>query len=121
MAAEKKFAAHKTLLKVKKIEQLSKQSKENTLIKQHKLVWNKEFIKLNNARKRANTDVDLHRKENAGDGSGCSRMYQHFDDYEEELDTEFGKFKINTTEPVWNLRYKCYEDSLILGIYIKCK
>jgi hypothetical protein len=50
LAAEKKFAAHKSLLKVKKIEQLSKQSKESNLLKQLKLVWNKELIRLNNLR-----------------------------------------------------------------------
>ncbi|KAJ8314064.1 hypothetical protein KUTeg_008625 [Tegillarca granosa] len=68
LAAEKKFSSHKTLLKVKKIEQMSKQSKENTLLKQHKLIWQKEFIRLNNMRKRLQGEVDLHRRENVNDG-----------------------------------------------------
>lgn len=104
MAAEKKFSSHKTLLKVKKIEQLSKQSKENTLLKQHKLIWQKEFIRLNNLRKRLQGEVDLHRRENVNDGGLCSNMYQEFENFEMSLDTDFSSFKEKTVEPVWNLR-----------------
>lgn len=104
MAAEKKFSAQKSLLKVKKIEQMSKQSKENLLLKQHKLIWQKEFMRLNNVRKRAQAEVEGHRRQNATEGSGCCRMYEHFDLYEASLDEEFAEFKMNTCDPVWNLR-----------------
>lgn len=104
LAAEKKFAAHKSLLKVKKIEQLSKQSKENNLLKQHKLVWNKELIRLNNLRKRLQSDIDLHRGVNITQGNICCSLYEDFEDFEASLDVEFRKFKSSTTEPVWNLR-----------------
>ncbi|XP_056007990.1 coiled-coil domain-containing protein 148-like isoform X2 [Ostrea edulis] len=104
MAAEKKFAAQKSLLKVKKIEQMSKQSKENLLLKQHKLIWQKEFMRLNYLRKRIQAEVESHRRQNATEGSGCCRMYEHFDLYESSLDEEFAKFKLNTCEPIWNLR-----------------
>lgn len=105
MAAEKKFSAQKSLLKVKKIEQMSKQSKENLLLKQHKLIWQKEFMRLNNLRKRAQAEVEGHRRQNATEGSGCCRMYEHFDLYEASLDEEFAEFKMNTCDPLWNLRY----------------
>lgn len=104
LAAEKKFAAQKSLLKVKKIEQLSKQSKENNLVKQHKLVWNKELIRLNNLRKRLQSDVDLHRGVNLTQGNPCCSLFEDFEDFEASLDVEFSKFKTSTTEPVWNLR-----------------
>ena len=104
LAAEKKFSAHKSLLKVKKIEQLSKQSKENNLIKQHKLVWNKELLRLNNLRKRLQSDVDLHRGVNLTQGNPCCSLFEDFEDFEASLDVEFSKFKSSTTEPVWNLR-----------------
>ena len=60
LAAEKKFSGHKTLLKVKKLEHLSKQTKENNLLKQHKLVWQKEFLRLNNVRKKLQAEMDSH-------------------------------------------------------------
>ncbi|XP_076094277.1 coiled-coil domain-containing protein 148-like [Mytilus galloprovincialis] len=104
LAAEKKFSAHKSLLKVKKIEQLSKQTKENTLLKQHKLVWNKELIRLNNLRKRLQSDIDVHRGINLTQGNPCCSLFEDFEDFEASLDIEFAKFKASTTQPVWNLR-----------------
>ncbi|XP_063421111.1 coiled-coil domain-containing protein 148-like [Mytilus trossulus] len=104
LAAEKKFSAHKSLLKVKKIEQLSKQTKENTLLKQHKLVWNKELIRLNNLRKRLQSDIDVHRGVNLTPGNQCCSLFEDFEDFEASLDIEFAKFKASTTQPVWNLR-----------------
>lgn len=104
IAAEKKFSAHKTLLKVKKFEHLSKQNKENHLLKQHKLVWQKEFIKLNSLRKRAQADIDNHVRSNATDTGICAQIYQEFEDYQSQLESDFTTFRKLTTEPVWNLR-----------------
>ncbi|XP_052247226.1 coiled-coil domain-containing protein 148-like isoform X2 [Dreissena polymorpha] len=103
LAAEKKFSAHKTLLKVKKFEHLSKQNKENHLLKQHKLVWQKEFIRLNCMRKRIQSDIENHIRDNSETGI-CSQMYQEFEDYQTGLENDFAQFKKATTEPVWNLR-----------------
>ena len=103
LAAEKKFSAHKTLLKVKKFEHLSKQNKENHLLKQHKMVWQKEFIRLNSMRKRIQADIDIHVRENSQDGP-CAQMYSDFEDYETNLESDFTKFKQATTDPVWALR-----------------
>lgn len=105
LAAEKKFSAHKTLLKVKKFEHLSKQNKESHLLKQHKMVWQKEFIKLNSVRKRTQTDIDIHVRTNVTDTGICAQMYQEFEDYQSRLESDFAAFKTSTTEPVWNLRY----------------
>ncbi|WAQ93919.1 CC148-like protein [Mya arenaria] len=103
IAAEKKFSAHKTLLKVKKFEHLSKQNKENHLLKQHKLVWQKEFIRLNSMRKRIQSDIEQHNRGNSDTGI-CAHIYQEFEDYQNSLETDFNQFKKATTEPVWNLR-----------------
>ena len=40
------------LIKVKKIQQASKQGREQQTIKAHKAVWRKEFLKLNSNRKK---------------------------------------------------------------------
>ncbi|XP_033762065.1 coiled-coil domain-containing protein 148-like [Pecten maximus] len=104
LAAEKKFSAHKSLLKVKKIEQMSKQTKENNLNKQHKLVWQKEFIRLSSLRKRLQGEIERHRREHVTEMGSCTNMFQDFEDYESQLDQEFGKFKTQTAEPVWELR-----------------
>ncbi|OWF40924.1 coiled-coil domain-containing protein 148-like [Mizuhopecten yessoensis] len=104
LAAEKKFSAHKSLLKVKKIEQMSKQTKENNLMKQHKLVWQKEFIRLSSLRKRLQGEIERHRREHVGEPGPCSNMYRDFEDYESKLDLDFGTFKTQTAEPIWELR-----------------
>ncbi|XP_074659346.1 coiled-coil domain-containing protein 148-like isoform X2 [Tubulanus polymorphus] len=57
-AAEKKLAASKSYLKVKKISQFSRESKEQSFIKQHKLLWQKEFIRLRNLRDRYQADCN---------------------------------------------------------------
>lgn len=104
LAAEKKFSGHKTLLKVKKLEHLSKQNKENNLLKQHKLVWQKEFLRLNNVRKKLQAEIDAHIRNNSIEGGICSQIYEDFEDYQASLESDFSKFKQATTEPVWNLR-----------------
>ncbi|KAL4222229.1 hypothetical protein ACF0H5_018266 [Mactra antiquata] len=104
LAAEKKFSAHKTLLKVKKFEHLSKQNKENHLLKQHKMVWQKEFIKLNSLRKRTQADIDHHVRANANDTGICAQIYEEFEDYQSRLETDFQNFRKATSDPVWELR-----------------
>ncbi|KAL3832074.1 hypothetical protein ACJMK2_023752 [Sinanodonta woodiana] len=104
IATEKKFSSHTSLLKVKKFEQLSKQNKENHLLKQHKLMWQKEFLKLNSLRKKIQNEVDVHIRQNAAEGSVCAQIYQDFEDYKAMLESDFEKFKEATTEPLWNLR-----------------
>jgi len=47
-------------LQIKQIEQASKNTKEQSMLKQHKAVWMKELSHLNSLRKRNTADVDLH-------------------------------------------------------------
>ncbi|XP_067649359.1 coiled-coil domain-containing protein 148-like [Haliotis asinina] len=103
MAMEKRFSGHKTLMKVQKIEQLSKQTKENHLLKQQRLVWQKEFIHLNHLRKKQGAEIDLHIQENCIIAA-CRQLYQDAEYYQAGLDKDLEKFKLDTVEPVWNLR-----------------
>ena len=52
MVSEKRFGSIKTSMKVAKIEKKSQQHKENTILKQHQLVWQKEFLRLQHLRKK---------------------------------------------------------------------
>ncbi|XP_064647830.1 coiled-coil domain-containing protein 148-like [Lineus longissimus] len=102
LTAEKKFAANKSLVKVRKITEFSKQSKEQNIIKQHKKVWQKEFIRLNGQRRRLQADTELFRHQNMeGD---LEYIMTGFEDYENMLDSNFNDFKAATVDPVWNLR-----------------
>lgn len=50
------------LLKIKQIEQASKETKAQSLLKQHKAVWMKELAHLNSLRRKHTADVDLQTK-----------------------------------------------------------
>lgn len=52
LTSEKKFASIKTSMKVKKIEEISKANKESSILKQHRLIWQKEFLHLQHLRRK---------------------------------------------------------------------
>ena len=103
--AEKKFSGHKTLLKVQKLEEISKQNKQNNINKQHRIIWQKEFLHLNQLRKKVQVDLDAHIRENI-DTPLCHQMYQDFEYHKAGLESDFEKFRLDTAVPVWNLRYE---------------
>ncbi|KAL5007265.1 hypothetical protein ScPMuIL_016071 [Solemya velum] len=102
--AEKKFVGHKSLLKMRKIQQLSKQNKQNNLLKQHRLMWHKEFLRLSSQRKRVSSEIEAHKRQNIIDTSELGQAYGDFEDFEAALESDFNKFKVDTTEPIWNLK-----------------
>ena len=57
LASEKKFASLKTSMKLKKIEQISQANKESSILKQHQLVWQKEFVRLQHLRRKVSQTV----------------------------------------------------------------
>ena len=57
LASEKKFASLKTSMKVNKIEKISRANKESSILKQHQLVWQKEFLRLQHLRRKVSTSV----------------------------------------------------------------
>ena len=52
LASEKRFASLKTSMKVNKIEKISQANKESSILKQHQLVWQKEFLRLQHLRRK---------------------------------------------------------------------
>ncbi|KAK3799506.1 hypothetical protein RRG08_052691 [Elysia crispata] len=103
MVSEKRFGSIKTSMKVAKIEKKSQQHKENTILKQHQLVWQKEFLRLQHLRKKADADIENHMKNNR-DSDICNQVYKDFDYCDAGLSADFGAFKKATVDPVWNLR-----------------
>lgn len=103
MATEKKFSSHKSLIKMKKIEQMSKQTKEGHILKQHKMVWQKEFSRLNSHRKKLQADIDIHVRQGLLDPQ-CTQLFQDLEEFENLLASDFAKFKEATTSPIWALR-----------------
>ncbi|XP_059177319.1 coiled-coil domain-containing protein 148-like isoform X2 [Physella acuta] len=100
---EKRFGSLKTLMKVNKMEQQSQQHRENTLLKQHHLVWQREFLRLQQCRRKVETELDAHMKTNR-DSLVCGHIYKDFDYMEASLSADLDGFKKNTCEPVWNMR-----------------
>ncbi|PVD29952.1 hypothetical protein C0Q70_09213 [Pomacea canaliculata] len=103
LTSEKKFASIKTSMKVKKIEEISKANKESSILKQHRLIWQKEFLHLQHLRRKIQTEVESHIRSNASSDI-CSHIYHDFEYQEASLSSAFDRFKQDTVEPVWNLR-----------------
>ncbi|GFS23730.1 coiled-coil domain-containing protein 148-like, partial [Elysia marginata] len=104
MVSEKRFGSIKTSMKVAKIEQKSQQHKENSILKQHQLVWQKEFLRLQHLRKKADADVENHMRNNR-DSDICNQIYKDFDYCDAGLSADFDAFKKATADPVWNLSH----------------
>jgi len=52
MLAHKRFQGHENLIKVKKLQNVSKLGREQNLLKQHKKAWQREWLRLNALRKK---------------------------------------------------------------------
>lgn len=101
--SKKRYGSIKTSMKVAKIENASQQHKENTILKQHQLIWHKEFLRLQHLRKKAQSDIDEHVRYNK-DSEICGQIYNDFDYFEAGLSSDFNAFKKATADPVWDLR-----------------
>ena len=77
--------------------------KEQNLIKQHKMVWKKELLRLEANRKRLEAEVAMLFHDNSGDPH-TDQIFLEFEEYEYGLEGDFKNFKANTTDPVWTLR-----------------
>uniref|UniRef100_A0A0B6ZYT2 Uncharacterized protein n=1 Tax=Arion vulgaris TaxID=1028688 RepID=A0A0B6ZYT2_9EUPU len=100
---EKRFGSIKTSMKLAKIEKKSQQHKENSLVKQHQLLWQKEFLRLLHLRKKTETGIESHIRKNRDSGT-CDEIYKDFYYCHTRLSADFDGFKKATTGPVWNLR-----------------
>uniref|UniRef100_A0A8C9MNA3 Coiled-coil domain containing 148 n=1 Tax=Serinus canaria TaxID=9135 RepID=A0A8C9MNA3_SERCA len=91
LAAEAKMASAQIQLKIKKAEQVSKISKEQMLLKQHRQVWWQEYKRLSESRAQCCVTFFV-----------CLRkLYVHT---EQKLSKEWDTYQTNTLVPVWQLK-----------------
>uniref|UniRef100_A0A8C5J1T1 Coiled-coil domain containing 148 n=1 Tax=Junco hyemalis TaxID=40217 RepID=A0A8C5J1T1_JUNHY len=94
LAAEAKMASAQIQLKIKKAEQVSKISKEQMLLKQHRQVWWQEY-------KRLSESLDLH-STCCGTSFVCLRKLYVLT--EQKLCKEWDTYQTNALAPVWQLK-----------------
>ncbi|XP_068051173.1 coiled-coil domain-containing protein 148 isoform X3 [Anomalospiza imberbis] len=100
LAAEAKMASAQIQLKIKKAEQVSKISKEQMLLKQHRQVWWQEYKKLSESRQKAEEEMKTFLDEE-------SHKYNFFfdlRDLEQKLSKEWDTYQTNALVPVWQLK-----------------
>ncbi|ESO82475.1 hypothetical protein LOTGIDRAFT_169949 [Lottia gigantea] len=102
LSSKTRFTSHKFSMKLEKLDKFCKQNKENNVLKQHKLLWQKEFLKLHYARKNIQTEIEDHVRDNRV--GICGQIYKDFEYFQDSLNKEFEEFKKQTAEPIWNLR-----------------
>ena len=103
--SEQKLAGQTALQKMKRIKATSKQQKEESLGKQHCIVWQHELARLATLRQQLQSElVMMLVKLVETDDSQLKQIFQEFNSVESALADDFLKFKENTTDAVWSLR-----------------
>ncbi|NWW63568.1 CC148 protein, partial [Ifrita kowaldi] len=100
LAAEAKMASEKTQLKINKTEQVSKISKEQMLLKQHRQVWWKEHERLSESRQKAEGEMKTFLDEE----SHKNNFFFDLRDLEQKLSKERDTYHTNALVPVWQLK-----------------
>ncbi|NXO92914.1 CC148 protein, partial [Certhia brachydactyla] len=100
LAAEAKIASAQTQLKIKKAEQVSKISKEQMLLKQHRQVWWQEYKRLCEIRQRAEEEMKTFLDEE----SRKSNCFFDLRNMEQKLSKEWDTYQTNALVPVWQLK-----------------
>ena len=103
LAAEKRKQGLEAANRMKRLQDTAKQRKESTLLKQHKLVWQKEFARLKLLRKRLESELDLLLNESLINDM-TSLVFENLETYRDFINTETNDFKKSTVDPVWTLR-----------------
>ncbi|XP_037997919.1 coiled-coil domain-containing protein 148 isoform X2 [Motacilla alba alba] len=100
LAAEAKMASAQIQLKIKKAEQVSKISKEQMLLKQHRQVWWQEYKRLSESRQKAEEEMKTFLDEE------CHKNNFFFDlrELEQKLSKEWDTYQTNALVPVWQLK-----------------
>ncbi|XP_072042294.1 coiled-coil domain-containing protein 148-like [Amphiura filiformis] len=104
LALDKKIAANRTLIKVNKLAAISKASRENSLLKQHKMVWDKELRKLESARKIAEDEHEDLIQRGTSEESSISMFMLDMEDYTLQLAAQLQEFQQATADPIWTLK-----------------
>ncbi|NXN74316.1 CC148 protein, partial [Himantopus himantopus] len=100
LAAVEKMASAKIQLKIKKTEQVSKISKEQTLLKQHQQVWWQEHKRLSENRQKAEAEIKTFLDEE----SRKHNFFLDMRDLEHKLSKERDTYQKNTVVPIWQLK-----------------
>jgi len=103
--SERKLAGQEALLKLKCIKAASHQQKEESLGKQHCVVWQHELSRLAALRQQLHTELSamlLHLA--SSDDNQLKQIFHDFSSLESMLADDFSTFKESTTDAVWSLR-----------------
>ncbi|NWT93223.1 CC148 protein, partial [Urocynchramus pylzowi] len=100
LAAEAKMASAQIQLKIKKAEQVSKISKEQMLLKQHRQVWWQEYKRLSESRQKAEEEMKTFLDEE----SHKNNFFFDLRDLEQKLSKEWDTYQTNALVPVWQLK-----------------
>ncbi|NXU46565.1 CC148 protein, partial [Drymodes brunneopygia] len=100
LAAEAKMASAKLQLKIEKTEQVSKISKEEMLLKQHRQVWWQEQNRLSESRQKAEGEM----KSFLDEESHKNNFFFNLRDLEQKLSRELVTYQTNALVPVWQLK-----------------
>ncbi|NXK67681.1 CC148 protein, partial [Sylvietta virens] len=100
LAEEAKMASAQIQLKIKKAEQVSKTSKEQMLLKQHRQVWWQECKRLSESRQKAEEEMKTFLDEE----SHKNKFFFDLRDLEQKLSKERDTYQTNTLVPVWQLK-----------------
>ncbi|XP_009949156.1 PREDICTED: coiled-coil domain-containing protein 148 [Leptosomus discolor] len=100
LAAIEKMASAKIQLKIEKTEQVSKISKEQILLKQHRQVWWQEHKRLSENRQKAEAEIKTFLDEE----SHKHNFFLDMRDLEHKLSKERDTYQTNTIVPIWQLK-----------------
>ncbi|NWR56825.1 CC148 protein, partial [Bucorvus abyssinicus] len=100
LAVIEKMASAKIQLKIKKTEQVSKMSKEQMLLKQHRQVWWQEHKRLSESRQKAEADIKTFLDEE----SHKHDFFLDMRNFEHKLSKERDAYQRNTVVPIWQLK-----------------
>ncbi|NXQ12261.1 CC148 protein, partial [Peucedramus taeniatus] len=100
LAAEAKITSAQIQLKIKKAEQVSKISKEQMLLKQHRQVWWQEYKRLSESRQKAEEEMKTFLDEE----SHKNNFFFDLRDLEQKLSKEWNTYQTNALVPVWQLK-----------------
>ncbi|NXP02477.1 CC148 protein, partial [Thinocorus orbignyianus] len=100
LAAAEKMASAKIQLKIKKTEQLSKNNKEQMLLKQHRRVWWREHKRLYENRQKAEAEIKTFLDEE----SYKHNFFLDMRNLEHKLSKKRDTHQKNTVVPIWELK-----------------
>ncbi|NXR80981.1 CC148 protein, partial [Pycnonotus jocosus] len=100
LTTEAKMASAQIQLKIKKAEQVSKISKEQMLLKQHRQVWWQEYKRLSESRQKAEEEMKTFLDEE----SHKSNFFFYLRDLEQKLSKERDTYQTDALVPVWQLK-----------------